>query len=267
MWKRARGGVLTEFAVVAPVLILFVIGGWVVSHVAYSKMALTMIAGQVARDFAGSPELYKQLVGGASGEKQYKARKELKDAAYRFEAFGETYGLPHHRVHALVGWETVGEDQKVIVVATCYRVPLGIPEFNWEAPGPILPDTSEDEEAVEWVADTVGSEELHEGLEQFREVKEDLESELQDWRGVYNDGVSLWEQARRIWARAEGLVKQARQMIYPEDDWAERQTGGKDIEVAAERLCQPMWKVKGKPHESIVVTSKAAFLVEGDRHE
>ncbi|HLN63453.1 MAG TPA: TadE/TadG family type IV pilus assembly protein [Symbiobacteriaceae bacterium] len=264
--RRESGSAVTEFAIVAPVLILLVIGGWIVIDVARSKMALAMTAGRIARDLAGSPEMQYALF--ESGLKNADTEKpaEVPKYAYRFEGFSESFGLPRHRVHAVVTYQPVDDLNEAVVVAACYRIPLLMPAFDFTPAKPYLPDTSDEEEFVDDVAILIDSDELRDGLAQYRETKSELEYEIGAWERVWKNAVGLLDDVKRIFAKTEGLAGGLHEFAYPEEDLKKpRQIPKGGLESAAAKLCQPNWKLKGQAPQGIVVTSRAAFLREKER--
>lgn len=260
--RRRSGSAVTEFALVAPVLILLVIGGWIVIDVARSKMALAMTAGRIARDIAGNPEMQHALF--ESGLK-YESADHTTDPkfAYLFEGFSESFGLPRHRVHAVV---TFDKEKETVMVAACYRIPLQMPTFDFSPAEPYLPDTGDEEEFVENVAILIDSDELRDGVERYREAKQEIEYELSAWDRVWRNALGLLDQVKVLWAKTVALEGSMQGLAYPKEDLDEPlQVPKGGLEGAAAKLCQPNWKLKGQAPQGIVVTSRAAFLREKER--
>ena len=247
--RRESGSAVTEFAIVAPVLILLVIGGWIVIDVARSKMALAMTAGRIARDLAGSPEMQSALFESGLKNADTKKPAEVPKYAYLFEGFSESFGLPRHRVHAVVTYQPVDDLNEAVVVAACYRIPLLMPSFDFTPAKPYLID----------------SDELRDGLAEYRETKSELEYEIGAWARVWKNAVGLLDEVKRIFAKTEGLAGGLHEFAYPKEDFTQRQIPKGGLESAAAKLCQPNWRLKGQAPQGIVVTSRAAFLREKER--
>lgn len=242
------GGVALETALVLPMLCLLVIGGWVLSYMAFAKVALTMAANRAARDFAAAIDLHGSL--------------EEADRAYLYDGgFAESFGLPRWAVHALIMRTAAGGGKGVsdqaVVVATCYRLPLALP-------GGLL-EVRQAEAAAAALPDGIDLEGLLERAErEYRNAWQEIQAEQAEWERLLDEGRALYERGRGLADQAGWMADLWRQVFEgPRPDFtpfdAEGVEGPEGLEQAVRALCEPPVSLRGR---SIIVTGRSAYLLQ-----
>lgn len=256
--RGSTGSIAVEFAVILPILCFLVIGGWVLGYMAYTKVALAMVANRAARDLAAATKLNSRLTQPGT--------------AYRYDVgFAESFGLPRWGIHALAMKSRLEQDSRgegpsdhAIVVAVCYRVPFAVPFGVLEkpAPAPTLPDTGEIEEAALLVGDLTGSPAVEEFVVDGRREIDRLNDEIAAWDRLLDRANRALEQGKDVWAKGEWIFELGEELIKgSEPDFTKYRSGvePEQLEGLVAQLCAPPGQLSG---ESVVMTSRAAYLMQ-----
>ncbi len=255
--EQERGSVAVEFALVLPFLVLLVVGGWVLGYLAYTKMALAMVANRAARDLAVAREVHGKLSN---------------QGAVRFDGgFSESFGLPRWGLHALALKSPVVKNAKAkrvsdhaVTVAVCYRVPFTVPFGVLDKPVHYHVDTSEAEQAVLDVAEFLDAQELETVVEDYRKTKRRVEEEASGWGQLWKNSQETWERTKDLGEKAGWIGRLIYEFLHgPRPDFRPYHKGkgvtADQMESTVAGLCAPPGGVGDR---SIVLTSRATYLMQ-----
>lgn len=253
--RGTRGSVAVELAILLPILLFLVIGGWVLGYIAYTKVALAMVANRAARDLAAATDLYANL--------------EKTDVAYRYDlGFAESFGLPRWGIHALAKKGSLrsgdGLSDHAVVVGVCYRVPFALPFGVLEKPEPPprLPNTSVIEDAVHLSAEVVDAAEMERYVRDYQRERPVVEREIAAWYRLVQRAERLVGQGEDIWSKGEWVYGLGKELVKGSPkDFTPYRSGVTlaQLEKTAAELCASPDAVKD---ESVVMTSRAAYLMQ-----